>query len=146
MAEWMGASWTRRWTFALTAWTVGLGGVGCATKEFPEALRQTLAVKANDARAGQSLAASTPSARSGSLLVVMSYGFGCSGSGPGNGLRDVAETIRRQYPTDRVITRAWNDDDDIARTIQNHPGPVALIGHSFGGSKSVEFATRVGRP
>jgi pimeloyl-ACP methyl ester carboxylesterase len=76
----------------------------------------------------------------------MSYGFGCSGSGPGNGLRDVAETIRRQYPTDRVITRAWNDDDDISRTIQNYPGPVALIGHSFGGSKSVELAARVGRP
>jgi pimeloyl-ACP methyl ester carboxylesterase len=82
----------------------------------------------------------------GSLLVVMTYGFGCSGSGWGNGLRDVADEIRRRHPEQQVITRGWNDNDDIEATIQRHAGPVALIGHSFGGSSVVEIAARVGRP
>jgi len=143
MAIWIGASWTRRWAFALAVWMIGLVNVGCATQEFPEAVRQTLAGRSNPRTAN---AAAVADAASGSLLVVMSYGFGCSGSGPGNGLRDVADTIRRLHPGQRVITRAWNDDDGVVATIRGHAGPVLLVGHSFGGSKSIEFAAAAGRP
>jgi pimeloyl-ACP methyl ester carboxylesterase len=53
--------------------------------------------------------------------------------------------IRQRYPDQRVITRGWNDNDGIEQTIATHRGPVALVGHSFGGCKSVELAARVGR-
>jgi pimeloyl-ACP methyl ester carboxylesterase len=117
---------------------------GCANIEIHAAVRQTLAarrpVPPSVAQAKPALAASN-----GPLLVVMTYGFGCPGSGWGNGLRDVATEIRRRHPEQQVITRGWNDNDDIELTIRNHAGPVALVGHSFGGSKSVEMTTQVGR-
>ena len=80
------------------------------------------------------------------VLVVMTYGFGCEGSGHGNGLRDVAEAIRQRHPGSRVITRAWNDADTVAATIEAHEGPVVLVGHSFGGCRTVELAAGVRRP
>ncbi len=84
--------------------------------------------------------------QSNSLLVVFTYGFGCSADGRGNGLRDMAENVQRTYPNERVVTRGWNDDDDIVNTINNHRGPVMLIGHSFGGCASVDISTQVKRP
>lgn len=79
------------------------------------------------------------------MLVVFTYGKLCAGDGPGNGLRDVADQIRREHKDQTVITRGWDDDDGIEQTIRNHRGPVTLIGHSFGGCRSVELATRTGR-
>jgi pimeloyl-ACP methyl ester carboxylesterase len=84
--------------------------------------------------------------RDDALLVVMTFGFGCDGQGPGNGLQELASMIRARHPEQRVITRAWNDHDDIAATIARHAGPVALIGHSFGGSQSVDLAAAIKRP
>jgi len=84
--------------------------------------------------------------RDGNLLVIITYGLGCSTDGPGYGLRAVAETIRTRYPTDEVITRAWDDHDGVEQTIENHNGPIVLIGHSFGGGKSVELASHARRP
>ncbi|HEY7115064.1 MAG TPA: hypothetical protein VH475_00675 [Tepidisphaeraceae bacterium] len=80
------------------------------------------------------------------LLVVITYGKGWSAQGWGDGLRDVAAAIRERYPNRQVITRAWDDHDGIDRTIESHPGPVALVGHSFGGCRSVEIANRVRHP
>jgi pimeloyl-ACP methyl ester carboxylesterase len=79
-------------------------------------------------------------------LIVITYGNGCTATGPGNGLRDLAELIRRDYPNLRVITRGCNDRDDIAETVEDHPGPVVLIGHSFGGCRSIELAAQLRRP
>jgi len=134
------ASWMRSLAFA-PIWLALLSG--CANIEIHAAVRQTLATR----RPIPPGAAQKPTAAAGNgpLLVVMTYGFGCAGSGPGNGLRDVADEIRRRHPEQEVITRGWNDNDDIELTIRNHPGPVALIGHSFGGSKSVEISTLTGR-
>src|SRR5258706_4894745 len=117
---------------------------GCVGPEFPAAVLSTRRPPANvesPPMDGRSATASQ-----GPLLVVMTYGFGCAGSGAGNGLRDVADEIRRRHPEQQVITRGWNDNDDIEATIKKHAGPVALIGHSFGGSKSVELAAQMGRP
>jgi pimeloyl-ACP methyl ester carboxylesterase len=75
----------------------------------------------------------------------MTYGYGCSGTGPGNGLRTLAEAIRHRYPGQQVITRSWNDDDDILHTVERFPGRVVLIGHSFGGCRSVELAEQLHR-
>jgi pimeloyl-ACP methyl ester carboxylesterase len=77
---------------------------------------------------------------------VFTYGFGCSASGRGNGLREAAEAVHLQYPNARVITRAWNDDDGIENKIETHRGPVVLIGHSFGGCRSFQIASSVHRP
>jgi pimeloyl-ACP methyl ester carboxylesterase len=119
---------------------------GCANIEIHAAVRQTLATRRptppGTAAAPQSIG---DAARTGPLLVVMTYGFGCSGSGWGNGLRDIADEIHRRHPEQRVITRSWNDNDDIELTIRNHPGPVALVGHSFGGAKSLEITAQAGR-
>lgn len=79
------------------------------------------------------------------LLVVFTYGNWCSAEGRGNGLRDIADAIRIRYPGERVITRAWNDQDGIEQTIESHEGPVALIGHSFGGCRTLEIAARLRR-
>jgi pimeloyl-ACP methyl ester carboxylesterase len=119
---------------------------GCANIEIHAAVRQTLATARPTPPGSTGAPPAAAAARTGPLLVVMSYGFGCSGSGWGNGLRDVAAEIRRRHPEQQVITRGWNDDDDIESTLRNHAGPVALIGHSFGGSKSVEMTHQVGRP
>lgn len=83
-----------------------------------------------------------PDAQGKHMLVVFTYGYGCSATGRGNGLRDMAEAVHNQFPTARVITRAWNDDDGIDKTVYSHNGPVILIGHSFGGCISFEIATR----
>lgn len=80
------------------------------------------------------------------LLVVFTYGFGCSASGRGNGLRDAAEAVHARFPDAQVITRAWNDEDGIETQINTHRGPVVLVGHSFGGCKSFEIASSVQRP
>jgi pimeloyl-ACP methyl ester carboxylesterase len=80
------------------------------------------------------------------LLVVFTYGFGCSASGRGNGLRDAAEAVHARYPDAQVITRAWNDEDGIEHVINMHRGPVVLVGHSFGGCRSFEIASTVARP
>jgi pimeloyl-ACP methyl ester carboxylesterase len=80
------------------------------------------------------------------VLVVITYGYGCGADGHGNGLRDVAEAIRTRHPASRVITRAWNDADAIAATVEAHRGPVVLVGHSFGGCRTVELAAQVRRP
>lgn len=111
----------------------------------PDFVRQSFAAPRPVPRAA-TMPQYAASARSGPLLVVMTYGFGCAGTGPGNGLRDVANEIRRLHPEQQVITRGWNDDDNIELTVRNHAGPVALIGHSFGGSKSVEITAHAGRP
>ncbi len=79
------------------------------------------------------------------LLVVFTYGFGCSASGRGNGLRDAAEAVHTRYPDAQVVTRAWNDEDGIEHIINTHRGPVVLVGHSFGGCRSYEIASHVGR-
>jgi pimeloyl-ACP methyl ester carboxylesterase len=79
------------------------------------------------------------------LLVVITYGCGCSAEGDGNGLRKLAEGIRKLHPNERVITRGWDDADGIVQTVENHPGPVALLGHSFGGCRSVELASKLHR-
>lgn len=79
------------------------------------------------------------------LLVVFTYGFGCSASGRGNGLRETAEAVHARYPDVHVITRAWNDEDGIEHKINMHRGPVVLVGHSFGGCKSFEIASHVRR-
>src|SRR5947209_13222268 len=84
--------------------------------------------------------------REAPVLVVMTYGFLCEGDGHGNGLRDVAEAIRRRHPSAQVITRGWNDADGVAATVAAHRGPVVLVGHSFGGCRTVELAARVDRP
>ena len=81
----------------------------------------------------------------GRLLLVFTYGKGCPGDGPGNGLRDIADTIRSQYPGQEVITRGCDDEDGIEQTLQNHRGPVAMVGHSFGGCRSLEMAARLRR-
>jgi pimeloyl-ACP methyl ester carboxylesterase len=81
----------------------------------------------------------------GPLLVVISFGFGCSGTGSGNGLQELGAAIRQAHPDFKVITRGWNDNDDVERTIAEHRGPVAMVGHSFGGSQSLDFAARAGR-
>src|SRR6478672_1920540 len=82
---------------------------GCAGIEIHAAVRQTLATPRltppGSIAAPQSTTAATD--RTGPLLVVMSYGFGCSGSGWGNGLRDIADEIRRRHPEQKVITRGW---------------------------------------
>jgi pimeloyl-ACP methyl ester carboxylesterase len=80
------------------------------------------------------------------LLVVFTYGFGCSATSRGNGLRDAAEAVHSQYPSAQVITRAWNEDDGIISTIESHRGPVILIGHSFGGCRTFEIAAALRRP
>jgi len=82
---------------------------------------------------------------SGSLLVVFTYGAGQPGTGWGNGLRDIANTLRHRYPDAHIITRGCFDHDGIEQTVESHDGPVALIGHSFGGSKSVELAKHLHR-
>ncbi len=64
------------------------------------------------------------------ILIVMTYGYGCSATGPGNGLRSLAQVIRKRYPNEHVITRSWSDTDDIAETVEKFPGRVVLIGHS----------------
>src|SRR5689334_15653172 len=96
---------------------------GCAGIEIHAAVRQTLTTPRPtppaSAAAPPSTTAAAPADRSGPLLVVMSYGFGCSGSGWGNGLRDLADEIRRRHPEQQVITRGWNDDDEIALTVRN---------------------------
>jgi pimeloyl-ACP methyl ester carboxylesterase len=79
------------------------------------------------------------------LLVVFTYGFGCAADGRGNGLRDMAETVHQRFPAARVITRAWNDDDDIVMKIEMHRGPVVLVGHSFGGCRSIEITEQLHR-
>jgi len=84
-------------------------------------------------------------AQSASLLVVITYGNGWSAASSGNGLRTVAEMIRRQFPNEQVITRGCNDHDHIRQLIENHHGPVALVGHSFGGCRSVEIAASLRR-
>jgi pimeloyl-ACP methyl ester carboxylesterase len=137
------ASATRCFGFALFFVTLIIVQGGCATRDLPEVIRQTLVARAVN---GRTWSGSDLAHRSKALLVVMTYGFGCSGSGPGNGLRDLANMIRARHPEQRVITRGWNDNDDIALTIADHDGPVALIGHSFGGSQSVDLAAAVGRP
>ena len=53
--------------------------------------------------------------------------------------------LRKKYPSNRVITRGWDDDDNIARTIEAHRGPVALIGHSFGGCRMIELTEHLRR-
>jgi pimeloyl-ACP methyl ester carboxylesterase len=82
---------------------------------------------------------------SGPLLLVFTYGKGCPGDGPGNGLRDVADAIRVQYPGQQVITRGCDDEDGIEKALQNHRGPIAMVGHSFGGCRSLEMAARLRR-
>jgi pimeloyl-ACP methyl ester carboxylesterase len=81
----------------------------------------------------------------GRLLLVFTYGKGCPGDGPGNGLRDIADTIRSQYPDQEVITRGCDDEDGIEQTLQDHRGPIAMVGHSFGGCRSLEMAARLRR-
>ena len=81
----------------------------------------------------------------GPLLVVITYGNGWSATSSGSGLRYVANAIRQQYPNQEVITRGCNDRDDVRQTIENHRGPVVLVGHSFGGCRSVEIATSIRR-
>jgi pimeloyl-ACP methyl ester carboxylesterase len=139
------ASQTRRYRSVpcLFLLTVVIGGVfagGCAAPSVshfvPSGL--TLPARADAQAANPSLEAS--------VLVVMTYGFGCDGDGHGNGLRDVAEAIRRRHPNARVITRAWNDIDGITATVLRHRGPVVLVGHSFGGCRSVELAAAAKRP
>src|SRR5947208_1521488 len=83
---------------------------GCANIEIHAAVSQSLATRRP---VPPGVAETSAAARTGPLLVVMSYGFGCAGSGWGNGLRDVAEEIRRRHPEQQVITRGWNDNDDI---------------------------------
>ena len=116
---------------------------GCSGIEMHAAMRQTLATRRPTPRDADR--STVVGDHNGPLLVVMTYGFGCSGSGWGNGLRDVADEIHRRHPEQQIITRGWNDDDDIELTVRNHAGPVALIGHSFGGSKSVEITAHAGR-
>jgi len=79
------------------------------------------------------------------LLVVFTYGYGCFAEGRGNGLRDMAEAVQRRYPSAKVICRGWNDNDGIEYVVQAHHGPVVLIGHSFGGCRSVEITENVQR-
>lgn len=80
-----------------------------------------------------------------SLLVVFTYGNLQPGTGWGNGLRDMADELRRRYPAARVITRGCFDHDGIARTLESHAGPIVLIGHSFGGGKSIELCSHLHR-
>ena len=57
------------------------------------------------------------------LLVVISYGSGCSADGPGNGLRDLAEAVRSRFPSTlvQVITRTCEQTNDaIELKVQNH--------------------------
>jgi pimeloyl-ACP methyl ester carboxylesterase len=111
---------------------------GCAGSEMTEILRRALATPV-----ARSLGVPDPSSP---VLVVMTYGYGCSGPGPGNGLRALAEVIRSRYPGQHVITRSWNDDDDILLTVEKFPGRIVLIGHSFGGCRSIELAEQLHRP
>ncbi|HYE18326.1 MAG TPA: alpha/beta fold hydrolase [Tepidisphaeraceae bacterium] len=80
-------------------------------------------------------------------LVVFNYGAGCSSTSWGNGLRDVANAIKQRFASNmvNVITRAWNDNDGIEQIVQNHRGPVVLIGHSFGGWKTLDLASKLTR-
>jgi pimeloyl-ACP methyl ester carboxylesterase len=111
---------------------------GCGAPSFHQASRTDLTLA--------TASAASADVRPDALLVVMTFGFGCDGRGPGNGLQELAAMIRARHPEQQVITRAWNDDDGIAQTIAQHPGPVALIGHSFGGSQSVDLAAALKRP
>jgi len=82
------------------------------------------------------------------VLVVITYGNGCSADGPGNGLRDLADILRQAFSSSlvQVITRTFDQQDDlIEQKVQNHRGPVMLIGHSYGGWRSFEIASRVSR-
>jgi len=81
------------------------------------------------------------------VLVVITYGAFCTADGPGNGLRDLADAIRQKFPAAhmQVITRTYAKDDSIEQKVQNHRGPVVLVGHSFGGWRSFEIARRVTR-
>jgi pimeloyl-ACP methyl ester carboxylesterase len=144
MANRSSASHTRSLAFAPILFSLLLSG--CVGPEFPDAMRQTLTAPRPPAQTSHPTDTQAATARTGPLLVVMSYGFGCAGSGAGNGLRAVADEIRKRHPEQQVITRGWNDNDAIEETIRNHAGPVALIGHSFGGSQSVEMAAHAGRP
>jgi pimeloyl-ACP methyl ester carboxylesterase len=92
-----------------------------------------------------SLTRPTATEHAGPLLVVFTYGNWCSADGWGYGLRDVSDAIREQFPKQRVITRVWDDADHIDQTIEQHHGPVAMIGHSFGGSRSIEIAAKLHR-
>ena len=127
---------TRRLAYALVASALIVLQFGCAGSGLSQAMPA----------AGVPAKVADGAVRDDALLVVMTFGFGCDGRGPGNGLQELAAMIRAKHPEQRVITRAWNDNDDIATTIARHPGPVALIGHSFGGSQSVDLAKAVGRP
>src|SRR5437762_12838733 len=97
------ASLTRSLACALVALFLLLLNSGCTTRELPEALRQTFAARPLIAVAAPPGNAGATVASSGPLLVVMTYGWGCAGSGPGNGLRDLADMIRQRYPEQRVI-------------------------------------------
>ncbi len=90
-------------------------------------------------------ASSTGRRTDGMPLVVISYGNGSPADSSGHGLRDIADEIRRRYPGQEVITRGWDDEDSILLTLQRHRGPIMLVGHSYGGSRSVELASRLGR-
>lgn len=94
---------------------------------------------------GASIIAPIPSGPQKSPLVVFTYGHGNPGSGSGQGLRDVADEIRRRDPASHVITRGCDDDDSIASIVNNYRGPVVLIGHSYGGDETVKLARRVHR-
>ncbi|HSI33434.1 MAG: alpha/beta fold hydrolase [Phycisphaerae bacterium] len=115
------------------------------------AVPATPAAPATANRAAKADTVPTPAyASSSSLpgtLVVFNYGAGCSATSAGNGLRDVADAIKKRFAHNmvNVITRAWNDDDGIEQIVQNHRGPVVLIGHSFGGWKTLDLASRVTR-
>ena len=128
----------RRLACALFALTLLMVQFGCGASSFHEASRTEMTLATASAAGAE--------VRPDALLVVMTFGFGCDGHGPGNGLQELAGMIRARHPEQQVITRAWNDDDGIAQTIARHPGPVALIGHSFGGSQSVDLAAAVKRP
>jgi len=78
-------------------------------------------------------------------LIVITYGNGCAADGQGHGLRELAEAIRLSHPQDMVITRGCDDDDDIEQIIDKHRGPVVLVGHSFGGCRSIELVGRLHR-
>src|SRR5438552_12271382 len=60
---------------------------------------------------GASIGGVAPS--TGRLLLVFTFGKGCPGDGPGNGLREIADAIRSQYPGQEVITRGCDDEDGI---------------------------------
>ena len=137
------ASETRRYrsVYCLLLLTVviGLFAGGCAGPSIAYLVQPALPLPVRAEAAGDA-------SREALVLVVMTYGFLCEGDGHGNGLRDVADAIRSRHPNARVITRGWNDADGIAATVAGHRGPVILVGHSFGGCRTVELAARVNRP